>query len=744
MVEATANNENDLPETGVTEDTGIKSANLSSGGQRAVELSGKSIELLGAGLEKTSSAIVQPVLDAVLGLEPLTSIAGVGIGGLGKLIGAGGSKLRERAQNHQTINQDNSSNSQTTIQQSGSNSGSQDPTSPLPALTHPDMRRASRMPIVIRNAAMLSNAVQKRMEDQSSDNDETEDQTEALLDAQEESSFRIIDALKEQTSISLEQQEELQPTFLERRQEANRAKKTLEEQQKTNMLLIKGNKQAAKKADDSGGGLLSGIFDKLGGAGGLLGGLLAGLGLGPLLKTIGGLAKRFLPLIGVLSAFDGILAGFEEFKEGGSIGDILMATIEGFTDSLIGIVSGGTLDLEKVQAVVTDGIEWTVNFFSDLWTKITDGIDKAISFLTVGLVDLEDVGNAVSFLFEHIKQGFGIFTDLIKFNFGFIADLLTGNFSGVFDRIQTMFGIFTDGFKWLTDKVLQFFTFGLVDLETVSEAFKGGIDFLKNSLFGLFDQFKLGFGFLKDLVTGNFSGAFDKAKQFFSVYLDAFDWLKEKVTGIFHAVQEKVKGAFSTLTFGLFDSEPETPEERQARIEREGRPANMIEGEKEVDRSIERQGRPANTIDQPSRRLQEDQRERRVSDNIAQSKPAETTKPNIVQSEPQVQESQPNQSQVEVQSLLDGYISETETSNILSVLDKDSMNQQAAEKATQTEELSNQVREAEQASQRLNEQKTLNNMNQVVNAQSYSTNVTKLPPRAEDFNAGVVNRDEDY
>ena len=767
MAEATANS---LPDTGA-EDTGFKSASLASAGTRTMELGAKSIELLGAGIAKTSTSVIQPLLTTVLGANPLTAAVGGGVEGLGKLIGAGGKKISNFIQNKQQTDNssvqqtdnssvqqtDNSSvqqtdnsratqitgpvNQQSTIAQQPS-SGDSDPVSPLPTMLHPDMRRASRMPMVIRNAAMLTRAVQKRVGESDETKDKSEDQTDSVLQAQDESTIRIINALDNQTTMSLEKQEELQPTFLERRQDVEMGKKALEEQKRTNKLLTEGNKQKAKDAKEGSGGFLSGILDNITtvigggligffGSGGTLMDMFSKVGglfskLAGVLKPFLALAKKFFVITFIISTIEGLIPAFEVFQEGGSIFEILMAGIEGFAASMIKILTFGFLDLEMLQLAATDGIEWVVDKFGLLWDGIVGLTDKLFKFMTFGFGDLEStmglVKKVLFGVFDTIKFAFSNFINLIKFNFGFIMDVLTGNFSGVVDRLKTMFGFFVGGFKWIGEKVLGFFgRLGGI----VAKAFEF------SPIMIAFDLIKKAFGFLPKVAQKLFDGI--------------------------QGMVRKIPVFGNKLADTLFGTKEEQEQKKQEKAEQEARvkEANetaaevlAVDAEKadgstdltlaDIDRSREFQGRV-------NRSNQTEERPRRVSENIELTS-RRRSGTLLTESEADARQlDQPKRDRTEQisdkrsQELIAGV-----EANNAALLDQVNMNQRANQRATQTEDLSAQVREAQQAQQQQREQNTLNNMNQINNNQTTVTNPTKLPPRAEDFTAGAINRDQDY
>ena len=178
-------------------------------------------------------------------------------------------------------------------------------------------------------------------------------------------------------------------------------------------------------------------------------------------KLVGGLGKaalgalKFAGPVGLVASagmaiFDGVSAGIDEFKKGGSVGDVVREGFSGAVSGLtFGLVSQETISkgLTSIGDNVSKGFNAVKDFYVDGYSKIGDGISKVVndpegafnavsgklSELTgLDLPNFEESKKAITDLGGRIKGSLSSLTDSIGDKFSSLKEGVGGFFSSIF------------------------------------------------------------------------------------------------------------------------------------------------------------------------------------------------------------------------------------------------------------------------------------------------------------------------
>jgi len=178
-------------------------------------------------------------------------------------------------------------------------------------------------------------------------------------------------------------------------------------------------------------------------------------------KLVGGLGKaalgalKFAGPVGLVASagmaiFDGVSAGIDEFKKGGSVGDVVREGFSGAVSGLtFGLVSQETISkgLTSIGDNVSKGFNAVKDFYVDGYSKIGDGISKVVndpegafnavsgklSELTgIDLPDFEESKKAVTDLGKRIGGSLSSLSDSIAEKYEGLKKGVGGFFSSIF------------------------------------------------------------------------------------------------------------------------------------------------------------------------------------------------------------------------------------------------------------------------------------------------------------------------
>ena len=178
-------------------------------------------------------------------------------------------------------------------------------------------------------------------------------------------------------------------------------------------------------------------------------------------KLVGGLGKaalgalKFAGPVGLVASagmaiFDGVSAGIDEFKKGGSVGDVVREGFSGAVSGLtFGLVSQETISkgLTSIGDNVSKGFNAVKNFYVEGYTKIGDGISKVVNdpkgafnavsdkiggLIGVDLPDFEESKKAITDLGGRIKGSLSSLSDSIAEKYEGLKKGVGGFFSSIF------------------------------------------------------------------------------------------------------------------------------------------------------------------------------------------------------------------------------------------------------------------------------------------------------------------------
>ena len=226
-------------------------------------------------------------------------------------------------------------------------------------------------------------------------------------------------------------------------------------------------------------------------------------------KLVGGLGKaalgalKFAGPVGLVASagmaiFDGVSAGIDEFKKGGSVGDVVREGFSGAVSGLtFGLVSQETISkgLTSIGDNVSKGFNAVKDFYVDGYKKIGDGISKVVNdpkgafnavsdeignLIGVDLPNFDESAKAITDLGGRIKGSLSSLSDSIAEKYEGLKKGVGGFFSSIFggDDENAKASIESDVVK-LKDKEIDTLSDKIVDAEARFEKIKkileGGI-----------------------------------------------------------------------------------------------------------------------------------------------------------------------------------------------------------------------------------------------------------------------------
>ena len=226
-------------------------------------------------------------------------------------------------------------------------------------------------------------------------------------------------------------------------------------------------------------------------------------------KLVGGLGKaalgalKFAGPVGLVASagmaiFDGVSAGIDEFKKGGSVGDVIREGFSGAVSGLtFGLVSQETISkgLTSIGDNVSKGFNAVKDFYVDGYKKIGDGISKVVNdpkgafnavsdeignLIGVDLPNFDESAKAITDLGGRIKGSLSSLSDSIAEKYEGLKKGVGGFFSSIFggDDENAKASIESDVVK-LKDKEIDTLSDKIVDAEARFEKIKkileGGI-----------------------------------------------------------------------------------------------------------------------------------------------------------------------------------------------------------------------------------------------------------------------------
>ena len=219
-------------------------------------------------------------------------------------------------------------------------------------------------------------------------------------------------------------------------------------------------------------------------------------------KLVGGLGKaalgalKFAGPVGLVASagmaiFDGVSAGIDEFKKGGSVGDVIREGFSGAVSGLtFGLVSQETISkgLTSIGDNVSKGFNAVKDFYVKGYTKIGDGISKVVndpkgafnavsdeisSLIGIDLPNFDESKKAVTDLGKRIGGSLSSLSDSIAEKYEGLKKGVGGFFSSIFggDDENAKASIESDIVK-LKDKEIDTLSEKIVDAEARFEKIK--------------------------------------------------------------------------------------------------------------------------------------------------------------------------------------------------------------------------------------------------------------------------------
>lgn len=308
--------------------------------------------------------------------------------------------------------------------------------------------------------------------------------------------------------------------------------------------------------------------------GGFLSSLLSGFGLKmmfdnlkafipALFGLIGPMMKLSVVLFGVYSIFEGILAGFREYKDGGGFFDILKEGLKGFLNALtLGFFSEFDMEerLANLFAPVFTVLIETSNFFKNFFNTVQSVFEGAIEFVMSIPDNIKSLAdNALSFiggLFSSIKE---------KFNsiFSFIGSIGEQIVSVINMSIQGYKALFTKGFQSVKTGLMSVFNAFSAGISNIMSIFTP--DGFYNKLVAPIMSFvssissKIVSAFENISISGMVGGIIDPIKDFFSDIMNTINSIFS-VDNIMSFIPEGIRDIAS----GLFGGDEEENLPRKA------------------------------------------------------------------------------------------------------------------------------------------------------------------------------------
>ena len=219
-------------------------------------------------------------------------------------------------------------------------------------------------------------------------------------------------------------------------------------------------------------------------------------------KLVGGLGKaalgalKFAGPVGLVASagmaiFDGVSAGIDEFKKGGSVGDVIREGFSGAVSGLtFGLVSQETISkgLTSIGDNVSKGFNAVKDFYLDGYKKIGDGISKVVNdpkgafnavsdeigkLIGIDLPNFDESMKAVTDLGKRIGGSLSSLSDSIAEKYEGLKKGVGGFFSSIFggDDENAKASIESDIVK-LKDKEIDTLSEKIVDAEARFEKIK--------------------------------------------------------------------------------------------------------------------------------------------------------------------------------------------------------------------------------------------------------------------------------
>ena len=219
-------------------------------------------------------------------------------------------------------------------------------------------------------------------------------------------------------------------------------------------------------------------------------------------KLVGGLGKaalgalKFAGPVGLVASagmaiFDGVSAGIDEFKKGGSVGDVVREGFSGAVSGLtFGLVSQETISkgLTSIGDNVSKGFNAVKDFYVKGYTKIGDGISKVVNdpkgafnavsdeigkLIGIDLPNFDESMKAVTDLGKRIGGSLSSLSDSIAEKYEGLKKGVGGFFSSIFggDDENAKASIESDIVK-LKDKEIDTLSEKIVDAEARFEKIK--------------------------------------------------------------------------------------------------------------------------------------------------------------------------------------------------------------------------------------------------------------------------------
>lgn len=149
--------------------------------------------------------------------------------------------------------------------------------------------------------------------------------------------------------------------------------------------------------------------------------------VGTILKLGKLVGKLAFPVTFVYSAFEGVSNAIDEYKETGSLADAARTGLDSFADTMINVVSFGTLDLDRVNQYLSE----------NLWTPLFDWIDS------------NPFQRAIDFVEEWFDKKFALFRKPFDYSVEVgqgIAEKVIGKVRNTRDGVKNFFTTAFSGF----------------------------------------------------------------------------------------------------------------------------------------------------------------------------------------------------------------------------------------------------------------------------------------------------------